>query len=169
MRQHPGWVRFLHAHPQWVVEFNEASGMPRRAFGPPVPTAGGHAEERARAFLAPVLQDFGLPLQELELQVVTSSTKFTYVHFNQRHAGLEVLFADALVKLDAQGRVVSFGVDMHRGLGDPLPPSMSDAALLSAAGQGLADVLSSELSVRCVSCRYRTATVCACIRCARSA
>lgn len=146
MRQHPGWVRFLHAHPQWVVEFNEASGMPRRAFGPPVPTAGGHAEERARAFLAPVLQDFGLPLQELELQVVTSSTKFTYVHFNQRHAGLEVLFADALVKLDAQGRVVSFGVDMHRGLGDPLPPSMSDAALLSAAGQGLADVLSSELS-----------------------
>ncbi|MBP7450772.1 MAG: hypothetical protein KA817_12115, partial [Flavobacteriales bacterium] len=47
LRDHPIWTAFLTDHPHWQVEFNAGTGMPHRAYGPPVQTAPGTEEERA--------------------------------------------------------------------------------------------------------------------------
>jgi hypothetical protein len=145
LRQQPAWKQFLQAHPAWVVEFNEATGTPHRAFGPAIPVPGSTPLERATTFLGQILPGYGLSMQEVELQTVASATKFNYVHFTQRHDGHPVLFAHGLVKLDLQGRVVSFGLDLYGGLGAVAQQVVADPELLVAAQAGLEGILSAEV------------------------
>lgn len=145
LRNRPAWKAFIAAHPGWVVEFNEGSGLPRRAFGPGIPITGSDAVDQAMRFLTDELTAFHLPIDELVAKPLVSTGKNRFVHFAQRHAGLDVLFTDVLVKLDPQGRVIGFGVDMQ-----DLHDATADAAITAdAAGtsatSGLADVLSTSV------------------------
>ncbi|MCB9170213.1 MAG: T9SS type A sorting domain-containing protein [Flavobacteriales bacterium] len=146
LRHRPAWQHFLTEHGTWYVEFNEATGMPHRAFGRPVPTTGQGAEGRAWSFLQHELPLFNAPLDELEVTAVAHTGKYDIVHFRQRHEGLDVLFAHALVKLDQQGRVVSFGIDLYPDIDRPLIPTISEADAMASAGTGLGQVISATIA-----------------------
>ena len=64
-----------------TVEFNEGTGMPRRAFGPPITVAGATAEEKALTFMGTELAAFHMPVGELVLGKVAPAKRVTYVHF----------------------------------------------------------------------------------------
>jgi hypothetical protein len=144
LRQSAAWQAFLADHPGWVVEYNEASRMPRKAFGPPIEVAGATPLEKAIAFLEAELARFGLPVAELVHQGTFPAKRVTYVHFQQRHAGLPVLSAKAQVKLDAQGRVIAFGADAHGDIPEGLTPMISLEQAAQAAQSGLQGVVSVE-------------------------
>lgn len=40
LRARPQWRAFVAEHGTWWTEFNEASGLPHRAFGRPIPAMG---------------------------------------------------------------------------------------------------------------------------------
>jgi hypothetical protein len=135
------WQQFVGENPRWAVEFNESSGKPRRAFGPPIATAGNTAEEQAMDFIGTHLQRFGLPVNGLVHQVTLPTGNATFVHFRQQHQGLPVLQARLLVKLDAQGRVISFATDVYDDITIDLMPMVSAAAAATSAVAGLSDVV----------------------------
>lgn len=146
LRSRPAWKGFLSTHPGWVVEFNEETALPRRAFGPGIPASGADAVEQARSFIQHELASFAVPMEELVPRPVFSTSKHRFVHFGQSHAGKEVLFSDVLVKLDAQGRVICFGLEVQNIGGTPDAPVISDDAARASAAAGLEDVLSSDVS-----------------------
>jgi len=145
LREGPAWQAFLIEHPGWVVEFNEASGMPRKAFGPPIVVDGGSTEEKAEAFLEAELARFGVSSIGLERTATMPAKRVTYVHYKQLHNGLPVLLSKAQVKLDAQGRVIAFGLDAHGSIPEDLVPVIGAEAAASVAEQGLSGIVSSEL------------------------
>lgn len=140
LRQSEAWQGFLAAHPEWVVEYNESSGMPRKAFGPPIPAPGDTPLEKAMSFMSGELSRFGLPVAELEHVTTSPATRVTYVHFSQRHNGLPVMLAKAQVKLDAQGRVIAFGADVHTDIPADLTPILSSAQATAIAQEGLVNI-----------------------------
>lgn len=144
LRQRNGWRQFKAQHPRWSVEFNEASAMPRKAYGPPIVLSGTTPQEVATAFLAAELTGFGLPVEELVLNTVAPTGKLTYVHFGQVHDGLTVLGAKAMVKLDAQGRVIAFAADVHKDIATSPVPGIAEPLAMSTAEQGLSDITTSE-------------------------
>ena len=144
LSQREGWRAFVAEHPQWAVEFNEASGMPRRAFGPPVTTIGATPEERAMNFLTVELERFAVPLQELVLMNTAPTSKVTYVHYAQQHAGIPVLYGHVMVKLDAQGRVIAFGSDVFDASAVDMQPMLGAATAAGTASEGLSGVVSTE-------------------------
>jgi hypothetical protein len=140
LRGRPVWRQFVAQHPGWWVEFNEANGLPHRALGAPISTIGATPSERAVNFLAHDLAAFNLPMQELQVRHVSSTSKHHYVHITQRHEGLDVLFSKALVKLDMQGRVIAFGLDVYADIGTLSTPIATEAQLIAAASAGLSDI-----------------------------
>lgn len=136
-RAQPSWKAFLASHPGWRVEFNEATGKPQRAWGPGINTSGATPEERAWSFLHTALNGYGPRGTEVHLKNVRSTAKHHIVRFGQRAQQMDVLFAHAMVKLDHQGRVVSFGYDLH-DIPSVLPTaSVDDAQLAQAARAGV--------------------------------
>lgn len=144
LRQRDGWREFAVQNPQWVVEFNESSGMPRRAFGPPIATNGATPEERAMNFITNALDGFNVPVAELVPMVTAPTSKVTYVHYAQRHANLPVLGGHVVVKLDQQGRVIAFGTDVFDVSGMSTVPTLSPATAANSASEGLSGVTSTE-------------------------
>ncbi len=144
LRHRNAWSHFKAQHPRWSVEFNEASAMPRRAFGDPITVAGSDLQAKALAFLATELEAFDLPLSELTTGTIAPTSKLTYVHFAQAHQGLSVLGAKGMVKFDAQGRVIGFSTDLYNASNVDLQPTVGEGAAMSAAQGGLSTVLSSE-------------------------
>lgn len=144
LRARTAWRQFVAANPSWTVEFNEANGLPHRAFGRPIPSTGATPGEQAQAFLAGQLGAFGLPLDELQVKHVSSTNKYHFVHFNQRHQGVDVLFGHVVVKLDMQGRVVQFGLDAYPGIETAMAPVMDGATAGNAATAGLSQVTTVE-------------------------
>ncbi len=134
------WRQFVAQHPGWWVEFNEANGLPHRALGTPISTTGTTPSERALNFLTQDLAAFNLPMQELDVRHVSSTAKHHYVHITQRHEGRDVLFSKALVKLDMQGRVIAFGLDVYAEIGTLSTPIATEAQMISAASAGLSDI-----------------------------
>ncbi len=136
LRHRPNWRAFVNTHGTWYAAFNEYNAKPHRAYGKPIPTTGSTPLERAENFIAAELSGFGIPTDELQLMSVAPATKCTYVHFKQRHAGLEVLFSHLLVKLDNTGRVITFGTDVYDAIVvDPMPSlSTADAPIIAATG-----------------------------------
>lgn len=150
LRQRDGWREFAVQHPQWAVEFNESSGMPRRAFGPPIATTGTTPEERAMDFLTNTLEGFQVPLAELVPMITTPTSRVTYVHYSQRHAGLTVLGGHVMVKLDQQGRVIAFGTDVFNVSGVNTVPALSAATAAGSASEGLSGVTTTEHNGLCI-------------------
>jgi hypothetical protein len=146
LRQRAPWQDFLAAHPRWRVEFNEWNHKPHRAYGPPIATSGATSVERATNFLQHQLAEMDVPLAELEFREPYVTAKHTYVHFGQRHEGREVLFAHGMVKLDQQGRVICFGLDVENMGQANASPIVEETAAIAAASAGLSDVLSTDAS-----------------------
>ncbi len=140
LRSMPAWSAFVAAHPQWAVEFNEASMMPHRAYGPAIPTSGASSEERAMGFIQQKLSAFGVPVDELVPMATLPTGKFTYVHYGQHHQGIPVLTGHLLVKLDAQGGVISFGTEVHDDIAVDMVPAVGEAAAADIASEGLEHV-----------------------------
>lgn len=145
LRARPQWRSFVAAHGTWWVEFNEANGLPHRAFGKPIATLGADPVSRAWDFLQHQLAGFGLPLNEMVVRSVYPTAKHTYVHFAQQHAGLPVLFGQALVKLDVQGRVIAFGTDLYPGIQVDEQPAIAEAAAVASASAGLTGITGTEV------------------------
>jgi hypothetical protein len=140
LRALPAWKQFRAAHPGWAVEFDDALHKPHRAYGPAVEVPGADALDRAWHFLANELSGFGVPMDELVHLATVPTGKFHYVHFGQVHAGLPVLNARAMVKLDHQGRVLSFGLGVHDAITVGTMPVLPAAAAHAVATAGLGDV-----------------------------
>ncbi|MCB0781321.1 MAG: hypothetical protein KDC03_17645, partial [Flavobacteriales bacterium] len=83
--------------------------------------------------------------QELELSAVHATEKYTYVRYRQRHAGTELLFAQYMVKLDQQGRVVSFGSDLYADVQVGMTPAIGAGDAASVARAGLTQVIDTEV------------------------
>lgn len=148
LRQQPEWQQFLAAHGTWFVEFNEYNALPHRAYGKPIAVNGTTPEAAALNFIQNELYDFNIPSDVLELTGVSSTEKFHYVHFIQKHEGVKVLFSRTTVKLDRNNRVIMFGSDVEADLELEMIPAISGAAAINAAQQGIAGVTieSTELS-----------------------
>ncbi len=145
LRKWGAWPAFKLNHPRWSAEFNEETGLPRRAYGDPIEVAGSTPEARALAFLSTEFAAYRLPLEELVLTAAAPTEKLTYVHFGQQHQGLPVLGARAMVKLDGQGRVISFSTDLITEFNVPLVPTVDDAMAVDRASQGLNGITHSDL------------------------
>lgn len=144
LRQGQAWTNFLGQHPQWTVEFNEGTGKPRRAFGPGIEVSGGSLEEKAMNFITAELTAFGVPVGELVHQKTLPSKRVTYLHYDQVHNGTPVIMGKLMVKLDAQGRVIAFGADVHDAIPADLAPMLGEAATAAIAADGLSGVVSSD-------------------------
>lgn len=141
LRETGPWSIFRADHPGWSCEFTEATGYPRRAFGPPLEVDGGSPEERAMVFLTQHLSGFGLPVSELVHRTTTRSPRAVFVHFEQWRSGLEVLGARAMVKFDALGRVIGFMTDLRPLMELSLAPTVSEHVAMEVAGAGLEGIL----------------------------
>lgn len=145
LRQWAGWPAFKQLHPRWTAEFNEYTGLPRRAYGDPIPVAGASPAERAIAFLSEELAAYRLPLEQLVLRAASTGGKVTYVHLEQVHEGLPVLGAKAMVKFDQQGRVIAFSTDLLKDITVPLVPAVGPATAITSASEGLFNIVSQEV------------------------
>lgn len=145
LRHRSAWRQFLAEHGTWYVHFNEENGKPHRAFGRPIATSGANPQERAQQFIQQELDAFGIPVGELELKSVAPTSKHTYIHFGQRHQGLDVLFSRMMVKLNADGRVIGFGADVYDAIDVDVMPFLVDADAAVIASNGLSGVLSTEV------------------------
>lgn len=145
LRQWGGWPAFKMMHPRWSAEFNEETGLPRRAYGDPIHTVGSDPAERALRFLSDELAAYRLPVDQLVLQNAAKGGKLTYVHFTQQHEGLPVLGAKAMVKLDDQFRAISFSADLAKDITVPLVPTVGPEVAVARASDALANITSHEV------------------------
>ena len=140
------WPAFKLNHPRWTAEFNEETGLPRRAYGDPIEVGGTSPAERAMTFLSTEFAAYRLPLEDLVLTSTAPTAKITYVHFAQEHEGLPVLGARAMVKFDGQGRVISFSTDLVKEFNVPLTPTVDAAIAVTSASQGLYNITHSDVN-----------------------
>lgn len=147
LRSGPAWQAFVSQHPGWSAEFDVHSGLPRSAYGPPMVADGATPEERALRFFAVTLSGFQFPIEDL-VHRSTVVGRSTYVHFTQRHAGLDVFGSHAMVKLDAQHRVIAFRLDVVQ-LDAFQVVRQLDGLRIEAAWEGLVGVDAWELDGSC--------------------
>jgi hypothetical protein len=140
LRAAPAWQTFKSAHPRWTVEFDQGSGKPHRAFGPAIATVGADPVQRAWQFMDQHLAPFGIPMQELQHRATNTTGKYHYVHFDQVHQGVSVLKGQLLVKMDLQGRVVLFGLDVHDDIALDMAPTLTAEQAMAIAAEGLGPV-----------------------------
>jgi Zn-dependent metalloprotease len=135
LRNQPNWQNFLLDNGTWYVHFNEANGKPHKAFGKPIIVPGSNAVERAAYFVEHHLQDFGIPIDELELLGTGENKHAEHVFFGQMHQGKKVLNAKLSVRLNTQGKVVSFSTDVFKNISvDNASLDASEAASAAMAG-----------------------------------
>ncbi len=138
----PAWRGFRERHGAWVASWNEATGTPHRAFGPPIALAGATPDAAAvdravRAFIAGNPGVFGTPT--LELLPVLRANGIWYVRYRQMVAGIPVLFSDWEFRVGANGRLVAFGADARESLGAARATGqLVRAVARQASHQGLA-------------------------------
>lgn len=137
LRERPNWQNFLQQNGTWYVIFNEENARPHRAFGSPVQSFGANPHARALNFINTKLNEFNLPMSELQFTSVSSSAYYDYVNFSQVYQGLPVLNSRLVVKMTHSGSVVMFGADVFSDISIPVTPGLSENAALSAAQTGI--------------------------------
>lgn len=130
LRNASAWQSFLSKHAGWGVTFNEDNALPQRAYGNAIHTGyTGTASEIAMQFMSNDLAAFALPINELELRSSVSNTRFNYLHFIQRHKGLEVLWSDAYIKMLADNSIITFGLDVFPKINVDVIPTLTPAQI----------------------------------------
>jgi hypothetical protein len=147
LRASEPWQRFAAAHGTWYVDFDEISGLPRRASGPAFSVPGSAPEQKAQYLLGEELRAFNLPLEQLERYNSKPHGRFHYVDYRQRYAGLEVIGSRATVRLTQDGRVVLFGLELFPDVQVNTVPALGPEAAAPAIAQGIpAELLAAEVA-----------------------
>jgi Zn-dependent metalloprotease len=141
LRNQSNWQNFLHSNGNWWVQFNEENQKPHRAYGKPIAVQGASPEQKALNFVQQHLSDFEIPFNDLVWKKSIPTSKHTYVHFSQKHQGLQVLGSKLLVKLDAQGRVILFGTDVYSDISLNVQAFLSPANAASQAMYNLNETI----------------------------
>lgn len=136
--EQPAWQSFRMAHPKWNVYFNEANGLPERAFGDAIATQGATPAERAIWFLENEASGFGINTTDLELAAVNPTDELVYIHFNQRHNGIKLLDAKLTVKL-WNDQVIMWGANVYDASALETVPTVSPSTALALAQADMVD------------------------------
>ena len=136
LRDTKAWADFRALHGDWWVEFKEETGTPHRAFGKPIAVAGATPEAKALNFFSSYCKDFISSTQDLVAVKSVSSDKYDYVSFIQQHNGLDVLWSEATVRINQNGEVMMFGLDMYDNITVSTTPAISAAAIEAYAAAG---------------------------------
>ena len=127
LRNRANWQNFVQQNGTWYVIFNEENSKPHRAFGKPVPVFGVNAKSRALNFIGTHLQDFNIPVAELNFVSSVKSENHEYVNFTQVHDGLQVLNSRLTVKMTLDGKVILFGSDIYTDINISTTPAISES------------------------------------------
>jgi len=141
LRESAAWTNFVSSNGTWYVIFNEENAKPHRAFGKPIAVFGMDAQAKAMNFINGKLSGFNIPVSELSYRGTAVSENFQYVHFNQIHSGVKVLFSDVYVKLTPSGSVVTFGCDVFNDITISTTPSISASDAVTFGKAGIADAV----------------------------
>lgn len=133
LRDAQAWESFRETNGKWWVEFKEETATPHRAFGAPIATSGVTAPERALNFIANDLQAYGINTADLRLIQNHTSAKYHYVTFIQQYNGLDILWSEAIVRLNMNNQVCMFGMDIYNNIEINTTPSISTEAIKSYA------------------------------------
>lgn len=137
LRQGAAWAAFTAQYGDWWVEFNEATRLPHRAVGAPIPVSGTGLEEKAAGFLSSQLKSATAPEPQLHLNAINSGRNGTYVHYQQRYNDLKIWFSHALVRFNTNNEVVMFGLDVYPDVAVSTVPSIDVQSIKSYAHNGL--------------------------------
>ena len=138
----PAWRGFRQRHGAWAASWNEATGTPHRAFGPPIALGGaasdaGAMDQAVRAFVAGNPAVFGTPT--LALLPVLRVNGIWFVRYRQTVAGVPVLFSDWEFRVSESGRLIAFGADHREPRGtEHATGQLVRAVAREAAHRGLA-------------------------------
>ncbi len=141
LRESAEWQNFVAANGTWYVVFNEENAKPHRAFGKPVPVFGMDPQSKAMNFITSKLSGFNIPVSELSYAGGAVSQNFQYVHFNQIHSGLKVLYSDVYVKMTPAGSVITFGCDVYNDIAISTSPTISSTDAITFAQIGISDAV----------------------------
>jgi len=146
------WQQFLSRNGDWYISFNEATGMPHRAYGSPlyIPYLGSF-ESTARFFLDTELKGFALQNSDLHHVNTRSSENHHFVDFEQIWNGLRVLDSRVTVKFTPQVEVILFGLDYFHQIDVDINPQLTPSQAAERAVTDLSHVhdvrLTEELAV----------------------
>ncbi|NNM16713.1 MAG: PepSY domain-containing protein, partial [Bacteroidia bacterium] len=145
LRNQPAWQNFMQNHGTWFVTFNEENAKPHRAYGKPIAMGNnGNEVNTAIDFINNHLKDFNVPVKELQLMSSIEGTKYHFVHFNQYHKNLEVLFTRSTIKLTFNNEVVMYSLDVYDDIDVNIVPSLNLVAAQASASSGVANVTAIE-------------------------
>ncbi len=136
-RQSEAWKSFQQKNGNWYVSFDERNGMPHRASGKPIPTAGNNPVDAALFFVNNELGDFKVPLQDLKFQTENFSGKYYNVFYTQQYHGLDILNSRVFMKLTPDLKVSTFGLDIFKISGLSIVPAISSGMLEAYATKDL--------------------------------
>lgn len=139
LRNKTSWKNFKAVNGTWYVIFNEENAKPHRAFGKPVQVFGMDAKAQALNFITQKLNDFTIPVAELNYVATSSSEKYKYVHFSQTHDGAKVLNSDLYVKLTTDGKVITFGADVFSDINISVSPAINSSSAILFAKTGITE------------------------------
>jgi hypothetical protein len=142
MRQQQAWKKFLAAHGQWNVIFNESNGKPKMAFGQPVAIGGSDARSTAENFINAELRDFNVPFSALTFRSISNSSKYFYANYYQKYNGLDVLFSAVQVKMTQDYKVMQFKLDCFDNITLNTNPALATSAAASIASTGVPGFIS---------------------------
>ena len=141
LRESSEWQHFLTDHPGWMVHFDEAAGMPHRAYGPGV-------------FLDGEVATWSHQLLSYFTNASTVSTSnplhffqsgYQIIRSTQNHQGIEVLRSKIEMRLK-NGRLILFGLDVFDIQNLSVVPLIQPEGVLQVTGQNLlGDMISNEV------------------------
>ncbi len=115
LRKSTAWQNFRKSNNNnWSVEFNESTQLPHRAYGEPIQASGNNPEAAAMNFINTNLNEWHLPVGDLKLQTVSTSSKYHNVIFYQTYNGLDVLDSRIYIKMTKDFRVNTWGLDAYK-------------------------------------------------------
>lgn len=128
-RHQHGWARFTKgAGAGWNARFDEVTGTPLRAWGPPVPMTVGTADDAGKSvlgFVAAHADAVGATGAALAVRSANYApdTDTWYVDVEQRVGGLPIEGATFTARVRS-GRLVQFGSTLVPSAQPPAPPSL---------------------------------------------
>jgi Zn-dependent metalloprotease len=119
------WKSFTANYPTWGAKFNTYTGLPHRAFGEPISFGSGtNFTQTAIQFMQQKLSAYNLPIADLIAQNAIADKKYVNVNFTQSHQQREILFSRATFRFAPDGKIVLFGLDLHKNI-PSLNPSIT--------------------------------------------
>lgn len=126
------WQSFKSRHGAWRAVWNEATGTPHRAFGPPIALSGtardsAEVDGALRAFLHGERALFG-PSLTVRTVAIQKVRDLWYARYQQTFRGIPLAFSDLEFRVNEGGGLLAFGADVHA-----VPPSTSTTPLIVPA------------------------------------